>query len=62
MAKKTTSVRVEIESNILTVHDGMEAKERLTYKGPPGGLADGPAVKTPCFHGREHEFDPWLRN
>ena len=28
MAKKT-SVRVEIESNILTVHDGMEAKERL---------------------------------
>ena len=35
----------DIESNILTVPDGMEAKERLTCKGPPERLPDGPAVK-----------------
>ena len=25
-------------------------------------LAGSPVVKTPCFHCRRCEFDPWLRN
>ena len=28
----------------------------------PADFPNGPVVKTPCFHCKEHGFDPWLGN
>ena len=43
----------ELRENIMT-----KIQKRASLREFP----DGPVVRTPCFHCKEHGFDPWSGN
>ena len=53
--KKFKKYCVIDEVNIFSLTQNIKKTQNRVFPG-------GPEVRTPCFHCRECEFDPWLGN